>query len=124
MIALNFIHTEDPDYVQPDSKTTFASTHTDPDDPDRLCIHLSADPDGNVVAEEVPWELMEDPDEDQDDTDLRAELAKKQRKLLINAVGLVAYVAGAALGISMGDFGFVVVLLMTLGLICMYRSSK
>jgi len=95
-----FIHVEDKDYVEPESVLTVASTND----------------------QEIPWELREDPDEDRDVADLRAELVKKQRRFAIDTVGTVAYVAGAALGCALGDNGFIVVILMTIGLFCMDRK--
>jgi len=115
-----FIHVDDPDYKHPLSAVT--TTSTDPDDPDRPCLYLGSDENGKVVAEEMPWELMEDPDEDQHVVDLRAELAAKQRRLLINIIGTSAYVGGAAIGCALGEMGWVVVTLMTIGLFCMDRK--
>jgi len=96
----SFIHVEDKDYVEPETVLTVAST----DDQD------------------IPWELLEDPDEDQDVADLRDQLARKQRAFIINVIGTSAFVGGAGLGVALGDMGYIVVILMTIGLFCMDRK--
>jgi len=76
-----------------------------------------------------PWELQEE--EEIDDIaaidckhmdDLRKNLAQKQRQLLIHTVGLASYVAGCSIACGMGQMGFLIMTLMTIGLFCMDRS--
>jgi len=124
MIATNFIQDEESlKKPVPYSEMTVASTHTDPDDQDRPWIHVSADEDGNVVAEEIPWELREDPDEESDEMDLKQEeLRRKKRLLLINTIGTFAYISAAALGCAMGNMGWLIVILMTIAIFCMDRK--
>jgi hypothetical protein len=84
-----------------------------------LRIDVHAD---EVGFEEMPWELRPDPDEDQEIERLEKELRTQKRQLLIHVVGLTAYIGGAVLGLSLGDYGWTVVLLMTIAMFCMDRS--